>query len=210
MREDAGSRPYAWLRPDFIPPSPFLVVNDPGQGSSRFLVEPHLIDAEFRKAWLPFFCRSGHPVVTVDQFLSFVPPVLPQEAELDLPLISGRELLEVAKAKKSTAGGLDGWAWNEIKALPLSWFSGLAILLNLVESTCCWPQGLLDAYIAMIPKTDGGSTSSECASCCLQVMGFPQAWSSEGMGAWLGSSVCVKFGEWAVVCRGMVFCCFRC
>ena len=24
--------------------------------------------------------------------------------------------------KESTAGGLDGWAWNEIKALPLLWF----------------------------------------------------------------------------------------
>ena len=65
---------------------------------------------------------------------------------------------EVARAKKATAGGLDGWAWNEIKALPLPWFSGLAFLLNLVESTGTWPQGLLDAYIAMIPKADGDST----------------------------------------------------
>ena len=23
------SRPYAWLRPDFVPPSPFLVIKDP-------------------------------------------------------------------------------------------------------------------------------------------------------------------------------------
>ena len=38
---------------------------------------------------------------------------------------------EVARAKKSTAGVLDGWAWNEVKALPLPWFSGLAILLEL-------------------------------------------------------------------------------
>ena len=45
----------------------------------------------------------------------------------------------------------------EIKALPLAWFSGLAILLELVESTGIWPQGLLDAYIAMIPKADGDS-----------------------------------------------------
>ena len=37
----------------------------------------------------------------------------------------------------------DGWAWNEIKALPLPWFSGLAILLELVESTGTWPQGML-------------------------------------------------------------------
>ena len=34
----------------------------------------------------------------------------------------------------------------------------LAILLELVETSGIWPQGLLDAYIAMIPKTDGDST----------------------------------------------------
>ena len=54
--------------------------------------------------------------------------------------------------------GLDGWARNEIKALLLPWFSGLAVLLELVESTGTWPQGLLDAYIAMIPKADDDST----------------------------------------------------
>ena len=37
-------------------------------------------------------------------------------------------------------------------------FLGLAILLNLVETTGTWPQGLLDAYIAMIPEADGDST----------------------------------------------------
>ena len=41
-----SSRPYAWLRPDFVPPSPFLVVKDPQTQSSRILVEPHIIDAE--------------------------------------------------------------------------------------------------------------------------------------------------------------------
>ena len=53
---------------------------------------------------------------------------------------------------------MDGWAWNEIKALPSPWFSGLALLLELVETSGVWPQGLLDAYIAMIPKADGDST----------------------------------------------------
>ena len=75
---------------------------------------------------MPFFCRSGHPVVTPDQFLDFVGHLLPQEPYLDLPTITGRDWQEVARAKKSTAGGLDAWAWNEIKALPLSWFSGLS------------------------------------------------------------------------------------
>ena len=64
---------------------------------------------------MPFFCRSGHPVVTSDQFLDFVGHLLPQEPHLDLPRITGRDLQEFAWAKKSTAGGLDGCAWNEIK-----------------------------------------------------------------------------------------------
>ena len=119
---------------------------------------PHLIDAEFRKAWVPFFCRSGHPVVTPDQLLEFVGHLLPQEPCLDLPRITGRDLQEVARAKKSTAGGLDGWAWNELEALPLPWFSALAILLELVAASGVWPQGLVDAYIAMIRKADGDST----------------------------------------------------
>ena len=72
---------------------------------------------------MPFFCRSSHLVVTVDQFLSFVGPYLSQEAELHLPPFSGGDLQEVARAKKSTAGGLNGWAWTEVKALPL--FLGL-------------------------------------------------------------------------------------
>ena len=38
-----------------------------------------------------------------------------------------------------------------------AWFSGLAILLNLVEATAVWPQGLLDARICD-PKADGDST----------------------------------------------------
>ena len=77
---------------------------------------------------------------------------------MELPRISGRDLQEVAWVKKSSAGGLDGWARNEIKALPLPWFSGSAILLELVETTGTWPQGLLDAEIAMIPKANGDST----------------------------------------------------
>ena len=81
-------------------------------------------------------------MVTVDQFLDFVGHLLPQEPVFGLLRITGRDLQEVAKAKKPTAGCLDVWAWNEVKALSLSWFSGLAFLLELIESTEVWPQGL--------------------------------------------------------------------
>ena len=136
----------------------FLEIKDEVAKTSRILVEPHLIDAEFRNAWMPYFCRSGHPVVSPEQFLGFICHFLPQEPYLDLPRITGRDLQEVARAKKSTAGGLDGCAWNEIKALSLPWFSGLAILLDLVETTGIWPQGLFGCLFCHDPKADGDST----------------------------------------------------
>ena len=58
----------------------------------------------------------------------------------------------MARAKRSSSGGLDGWAWDEIMALFLPSFSGLAILLHVIEASGAWPHGLLVAYIAMIPK----------------------------------------------------------
>ena len=60
--------------------------------------------------------------------------------------------------KGATAGCLDGWGWRELEVLPVSWYDGLARILTKVEDTGVWPDGLLDAYIAMIPKTDGDAT----------------------------------------------------
>ena len=42
--------------------------------------------------------------------------------------------------------------------LPVSWYDELARILTKVEDVGVWPDGLLDAYIAMIPKTDGDAT----------------------------------------------------
>ena len=51
---------------------------------------------------------------------------------MDIPRITGRDLQEVARAKRSTAGGLDGWAWNEIKA-PCLGFLVLLFSWNLLS-----------------------------------------------------------------------------
>ena len=64
--------------------------------------------------------------------------------------------MDTARAEKSTAGGLDDWAWNEIKALPLPWFSGLAILSE--HGRVNWGYGHragLILFFAMILKADG-------------------------------------------------------
>ena len=53
---------------------------------------------------------------------------------------------------------MDGWGWREFKALPDSWFDGLALIFSKVEDVGVWFEGQLDACIAMIPKTDDGDT----------------------------------------------------
>ena len=45
-----------------------------------------------------------------------------------------------------------------MKVLPVAWYDGFARVLSLVEDAGVWPDGLLDAYIALTPKTDGDAT----------------------------------------------------
>ena len=60
IREDPSVHPYRWLRPDLVPPAPFLQCEPClTPGGSGVLSDPARIDEEFRKAWLPYFCRSG-------------------------------------------------------------------------------------------------------------------------------------------------------
>ena len=87
---------------------------------------------------MPHFRRDAHLVDTPQAFFDSVGDHLGQAALLDFPILTGEELHEAAMMKKSTAGGLDGWAWNEIKILSLSWFAGLELTLRQVESLGRW------------------------------------------------------------------------
>ena len=159
LREDPLVHPYKWLRLDLVPPALFLQC-DPAltPGGSGVLSDPMRIDEEFQKAWLAYFCRSGRRETNLEEFAHEVGGWLPVLPEDELLRLTGSLLAEVVRKKKSTADGLDGWGWREFKVLPVSWFDGLARILSCVEDFGVWPDGLLDAYIAMIPKVDGDVT----------------------------------------------------
>ena len=75
-----------------------------------------------------------------------------------MPWLTGQVLADVVQREGATAGSLDGWGWREFKVLPVSWFDEQALILTKVKDLGVWPDGLLDAYIVMIPKTDGDAT----------------------------------------------------
>ena len=99
LDKDLSSRPYRWLRPDFVPPSPYLI-----RPPSGVLVQPALVDAHFRKAWMPFFRREGRDLVTPEAFLEFVGSYL-EQASLSSPVLTGEDLHATALAKE---GWMDG------------------------------------------------------------------------------------------------------
>ena len=72
----------------------------------------------------------------------------------------GSDVYAVVQKKKPTAGSLD-------RALLVVWFDRLAVILARGELDEIWPQELLDAYIALIPKVDGDATPGwSAASMC--------------------------------------------
>ena len=159
IREDPLVHPYRWLRPDLVHPAPFLQCKPHlTPGGSGVLADPAKIDEEFRKAWLPYFCRSGQRDTSLEEFDREVDGWLTLLPEILLPRLTGQMLADVVQRKGATAGSLDGWEWRELKVLPVSWYDQLARILAKVEDFGIWPDGLLDAYIAMIPNTDGDAT----------------------------------------------------
>ena len=114
IREDPLVHPYyKWLRPDLVPPAPFLQCEPHlTPGGSGVLADPARIDEEFRKAWLPYFCRSGQRDTSLDEFNEEVDGWLPLLPEVSLPRLTGEMLADVVQRKGATAGSLDWWGWR--------------------------------------------------------------------------------------------------
>ena len=106
--------PYKRLRPDLVPPAPFLQCKPHlTPGGSGVLADLARIDEEFRKAWLPYFFRSGQRDTSLEEFSLEVEGWLPSLPLVDLPRLTGQMLADVVHRKSATAGGLDGWGWRE-------------------------------------------------------------------------------------------------
>ena len=88
-----------------------------------------------------------------------------------------------ATAKHSSAGGLDGWAWNEIKAISWSWFVGLALFSCSVEAAGEWRIGCIHRHDSQRWREEhtSGAASALCSPCGLLYLGFCQSLASTAM-----------------------------
>ena len=117
------------------------------------LTQPGLMKNSERPGF-PTFADLGKWIPALMEFNEEVDGWLPLLPEVDLPWLTGQMLADVVQRKGATAGSLDGWGWRELKVLLVAWCDELVRILTMVEDTGVLPDGLLDAYIAMVPKTD--------------------------------------------------------
>ena len=136
----------------------------------------------------PGFMRNSGK--SLEEFALEVDGWLPLLPVVALSELTGQMLADVVRRKSASAGSLDGWGWRELKVLPVPWLDGFARIPSKVEETGVWQEGLLDAYKAMIPKTDGdaipGSASSECSSCGVSHLGLCSYGAAGGLVSFLG------------------------
>ena len=127
---------------DVVPPAPFLQCQPHlTPGGSGVLSDPARIVEEFRKARLPYFCRSGQRDTSLEEFNEEVDGWLPLLPVISLPHLTGEMLADVVRRKSATAGSFDGWGWRELKVLPVAWFDAVARTLSKVEEVWVWPDG---------------------------------------------------------------------
>ena len=134
-----------------------------------FHTDPAAIDRELRNAWMPYFCRTDRRAACVDTFMAEVGRLFPRLPEIELSLLPlpspSKKMVRCCmmqwQVKYASTGSLDGWHWRESKTLPVTGFDGLAGILRLVEESGVWPDGLLDAYMVMIPQAEGNATPLE-------------------------------------------------
>ena len=122
--------------------------------------------------------------------------------EFGLPRFTDQMLADVVLRKGATPSSLDGWGWRELKVLPVAWYDELARILTKVEDDLgIWLDGLLVAYIAMNPKTDGDACplgkGLSVFFLSFIVFGLLLVWCSLGDGSSLG--FLIRFSALVVV-----------
>ena len=126
LNEELSSRPFKWLRPDLLSPLPFWCVPLTNLLFVWFLCSQPLL--------MPIPVRPGCPFE--EEMVERLSPLLSshsQEELPQLPVLTGEDLCCEVLAKKATSGGLDGWGWNDLKALLFSCYLCLAWILRKVE-----------------------------------------------------------------------------
>ena len=203
FQEDPQVHPFRWLGPDLVAPAPFLSC-DPRltEDGSGILSDLERIDEQFRKVWLPFLCRACRGSVDLPAFNTEAGGWLPRLDEVDSPSplfslpppSSGLSFMMSFSVRNLLLVALMVGGWRDLKAISVSWFDWFAVIFSRIELDGVWPDGLLDAYIAMSPKADGDATPIGQHPLCVLPVVY-RLWASVVFGHLLGFVIWVHVDQ---------------
>ena len=113
------------------------------------MADPALIDAKFREAWMPYFCRAEKGVADLEDFSHEVEGGwLPVLDIFQLPPLTGEILAEVVKRKK-----LQLLVWMALggESLKRSRSPGLIVWLVFFGLLRSKGYGLMDFWMPILP-----------------------------------------------------------
>jgi ribonuclease HI len=148
---------YRWLEDDTPAWGTTPIVNQEGRACST----PEEVDTEVRRFWVDEVLRKHEGVdgeaawegFAGSEFAAHIP-----RAEWPVVVWDGSLVRKtLGRMRASASPGSRGVPIAVWKAMPEEWHEWIARLLGLVEEEGQWPEGTLDAYVAMIPKASGGS-----------------------------------------------------
>eukprot|EP00438_Fugacium_kawagutii_P004369 Skav214813 [mRNA] locus=scaffold1934:75726:80366:+ [translate_table: standard] len=107
-------------------------------------------------SWNPFFKRDDpteteHAPADIVDLINQLPDMPIAHFE---PIDAKDVQLALSNTKKRSARGSDGFSTRDLMKLPPTLVQLLAILLNLIESTGCWPDSWCLAKTQCLPKCD--------------------------------------------------------
>ncbi|KAJ9443234.1 Retrovirus-related Pol polyprotein from type-2 retrotransposable element R2DM [Diplonema papillatum] len=151
LRNPLGKESFAWVKKE-APPTFYFTNGRDGRLTAN-LVE---VDATVRRKWDPVLrMYAGKKEPEFAPFLREYGDFIAQHP-CQLGPITADRLRSIARKKGvQSSCGVDGWRMREVAALPDTILEGFAAVLNEVEETGLWPDGVLDALVTLIPKGEG-------------------------------------------------------
>jgi ribonuclease HI/exonuclease III len=140
---------------------PLQMVRIPSSG--RYTADPHQIDELLRSplGWGGVMCRHSLMPATEPDWAAFRSKYgrfFPPRVDLPISDITGESLKRtISRMPARGVPGMDGWRPRELKLLPTELLDGFAAAYNTMEHTGECPDSLLDALVAMIPKSLDGT-----------------------------------------------------
>ena len=148
---------HSWMKGPPPVQSKIVDIADSPDAPPDLTASPHKAFAKITNYWRAIWTNLDPPQTTLSNIiLEHLPPVAPWP----LQPITPAEIRRTAAQSKSTRGP-DGWASQEIAALPIALLQPLADIMNCMEATGILPSAATTINITLIPKSDGSAHYSK-------------------------------------------------